>query len=110
MRGRVFIKLSVLAVVAMLVMATSAMAQSPADSVYHPKGEVLSVVQGGGSGNGPSGTAGAGTAPTTVESGAAPAASGSLPFTGFQAGLVALAGLALVGTGFAMRRVARNES
>jgi hypothetical protein len=109
MRGRVFIKLSLLAVVAMLVMATSAMAQSPADSVYHPKGEVLSVVQGGGD-SGPSGTAGAGTAPTTVESGAAPAASGSLPFTGFQAGLVALAGLALVGTGFAMRRVARNES
>jgi hypothetical protein len=35
--------------------------------------------------------------------------SGSLPFTGFQAGLVALAGALLLGTGFAMRRVARRD-
>jgi hypothetical protein len=41
----------------------------------------------------------------------APAVSTSqLPFTGFQAGLVALAGLGLLGAGFAMRRVARRES
>ncbi len=35
-------------------------------------------------------------------------ASGQLPFTGFQAGLVALAGLALLGGGFTMRRVAHR--
>lgn len=34
--------------------------------------------------------------------------SGQLPFTGFQAGLVALAGFGLLGAGFAMRRMARG--
>ena len=33
---------------------------------------------------------------------------GSLPFTGFEAGLVALAGIGLVGLGFAMRRSTRR--
>jgi hypothetical protein len=37
-------------------------------------------------------------------------ASGSLPFTGFQAGLVALAGIALLGAGLAMRRVTRHDA
>lgn len=36
-------------------------------------------------------------------------AKGQLPFTGFESGLVALAGLALLGSGFAMRRVARRD-
>ncbi len=35
---------------------------------------------------------------------------GELPFTGFEAGLVALAGLALLGGGFAMRRFARHDA
>ena len=35
---------------------------------------------------------------------------GELPFTGFEAGMVALAGMALLGGGFAMRRVARRDS
>ena len=34
---------------------------------------------------------------------------GSLPFTGFEVGLVALAGIGLVGLGFAMRRSARRN-
>ena len=34
--------------------------------------------------------------------------SGDLPFTGFEAGIVALAGAALLGAGFAMRRFSRN--
>jgi hypothetical protein len=34
--------------------------------------------------------------------------SDSLPFTGFEAGLVALIGAGLVGTGFAVRRVSRG--
>ena len=107
MRGKVFTKLSLSAIVALLLMAGTAFAQSPADSVYNPNGEVLNVVQGGGPGNvnqTPSvqRESGAGT-PTATST-------GSLPFTGFQAGLVALAGLALVGTGVAMRRVTRNDA
>ena len=35
---------------------------------------------------------------------------GSLPFTGFETGLVALAGIGLVGLGFAMRRGTRRQS
>ena len=38
------------------------------------------------------------------------ASTGQLPFTGFQAGLVALAGAALLGGGFAMRRVANRDA
>lgn len=37
-------------------------------------------------------------------------ASGQLPFTGFEAGLVALAGLGLLAGGFAMRRVAGRDA
>ena len=43
-----------------------------------------------------------------VESGA-PAATGSLPFTGFEVGLVALAGIGLVMLGVAMRRTSRRS-
>ena len=111
-------KTALIAVVALLVMTGTAVAQSPADTVYNNgNGQVLNVVAGGGpSGNGPSGVAPASTGSAPRESGAgtpaAPVASvntgNSLPFTGFQAGLVALAGAALLGTGFAMRRVART--
>jgi cytoskeletal protein RodZ len=37
------------------------------------------------------------------------AAGGSLPLTGFQAGLVLFAGAALVAAGFAIRRIARSH-
>lgn len=39
-----------------------------------------------------------------------PPPAGSLPFTGFETGLVALAGIGLVGLGFAMRRGTRRQS
>jgi hypothetical protein len=42
---------------------------------------------------------------TTTEAGSS---QGSLPFTGFEAGLVALVGIGLVTLGFAMRRGARR--
>lgn len=106
------------ALVALLVMTGTAVAQSPADTVYNnSNGQVLNVVSGGGpDDSAPSGVAPATTGGTPRESGAgtpaAPVASvntgDSLPFTGFQAGLVALAGAALLGTGFAMRRAARS--
>lgn len=35
---------------------------------------------------------------------------GSLPFTGFQLGMAALAGVGLIGTGFALRRTVRAPS
>jgi hypothetical protein len=100
------IRLTVLcAMLLALVMATTASAQStPAQDVYNPNGDVLNVVSGGG--GSPSSGAGA---PAQTEAGTA-ASSGSLPFTGFEAGLVAVAGVALLGTGFAMRRIARHDS
>lgn len=46
--------------------------------------------------------------PTPREAGAAPAPGSELPFTGFEAGMVALAGFALLGTGFLLRRSQRH--
>jgi hypothetical protein len=43
-------------------------------------------------------------APTTASSGS------SLPFTGAEVGLIAAAGLALAGTGFALRRASREDA
>jgi len=42
-------------------------------------------------------------APTTSNNGS------SLPFTGAEVGLIAVAGLALAGTGFALRRASREQ-
>ena len=158
MKSRVFTFISLLVLAAAMVAAPSASAQSPAQQVYNPQGEVLEVVDGGGEtlpddesggcaeadGLGPNGnpvTTGSdadcseavpveenevcasadgrdgdgnsvaygssedcsnATTPTVSE--------GELPFTGFEAGMVALAGIALLGGGFAMRRVARHDS
>lgn len=120
MKSRVFTFTSMLALLVAMAASTSAFAQSsPGQEVYNSNGEVLNVVEGGGSDNAPSGGSapsggGGGSEPVTRESGSSPStapavSSGQLPFTGFQAGLVALAGLALLGTGVAMRRVARNN-
>ena len=126
MKSRVLTFTSLLAVVIAMLATTSAVAQtSPAQDVYNPRGEVLDVVQGGGSDTADTAPAGGGdsdngnttpTQPVSRESGAdAPAttpavSSGELQFTGFEAGLVAVAGLALLGAGVAMRRVARNDT
>jgi len=137
MKSRVFTLTSLFMLIVAMMAATSAFAQtSPADDVYNPNGEVLDVVEGGGTDD--AGTAPEATKAPSTENGAAvcdeadgrdaagnattygsdadcaPAtqtvSSGDLPFTGFQAGLVALLGLGLVGGGFAMRRVARGGS
>jgi hypothetical protein len=109
-----------LAAVFALSIGATAFAQdaSPAQTVYNPTTEVLNVVNGGGPADivpGP-GAGGEGNAtPNRRESGGdaptpvATTPTGDLPFTGFEAGLVALAGLALVGTGFAMRRISRSN-
>jgi hypothetical protein len=109
------------AVFALSIGATAfAQATSPAQTVYNPTTEVLNVVNGGGPadivpGPGAGGEGNAKPTPKRHESGGdaptpvATTPSGDLPFTGFEAGLVALAGLALVGTGFAMRRMSRSN-
>ena len=129
MKSRVFTITSLLALLVAMVASTSAFAQvTPGADVYNPDGEVLNVVSGGGSDTAPDEDSGTNPSNTTCaeENGSAgnsgsggeacaPAeagqavASGSLPFTGFEAGLVAVAGLALLGAGMAMRRVARSD-
>lgn len=122
MSGRVFNRTMVLAAAFVLTMAVPVLAQtSPTTDAYGgQQGEVLGNFTPGGTNDVvPPPTAGdtGPTAPretnaTPVERGAdAPVtpsvAAGSLPFTGFEAALVALAGLALLGSGFAMRRATR---
>lgn len=121
MKNRLFTLTTLLALLVAMVATTSASAQSsPGEDVYNPNGEVLNVVQGGGTDTAPTGATknakhaapiareiGA-TAPTAAPATQA-AVKGQLPFTGFQAGLVGVAGLALLGTGVAMRRVSRSD-
>ena len=151
MKSRVFTFISLLVLAVAMVAAPSASAQSPAQSVYNPNGEVLDVVDGGGDtvpdvecseadgldadgnsvpegskadcskggdevcaaadgrdGDGNSVAYGSeadcsdGTTPTVRE--------GELPFTGFEAGMVGLAGMMLLGAGMAVRRLSRHES
>jgi len=112
---------------------------SPAQDVYNPNGEVLDFVEDGGDTLPDNETGGTeGTEPdrevasvcaeadgqdgdgNTVAYGseedcsgaaATPTVSeGELPFTGFEAGMVGLAGLALLGGGFAMRGVAKRNA
>jgi hypothetical protein len=114
MPGRVLSLTLICVIAAVLGTATAAFAQSsPAQSVYSPGGNVLNVVQGGGPTPTPTPTPPAAPTPTPVatppSSPPATTASGSLPFTGFQAGLVGLAGLALLGSGVAMRRFTRRS-
>lgn len=135
MKSRVFTIISLLALAVAMVAAGSASAASPSQDVYNPNGQVLDVVQGGGNDDVP-----ANNVKDDVESGQSPSvcsaadgrdangntvtygstadcattvttvATGQLPFTGFEAGLVALAGVGLLGAGFGMRRVARREN
>ena len=128
MKSRVFTIISLLALLVAMTAASSAFAQSsPAQDVYNPDGEVLDVVQGGGQDTvgGPTpknkvcaaadGRDASGRVVTFGSSAdcatATPSVSTSeLPFTGFQAGLVALAGALLLGGGFAMRRFSRRST
>jgi hypothetical protein len=128
MKSRVFTLISLFALVVALAAAATASAQSPAQDVYNPNGEVLDVVQGGGNddvdndvvpetkvcsaadGRDASGNAVAYGSSADCSTATPAVSSNQLPFTGFEAGLVALAGFALLGAGFAMRRVARRPT
>ncbi len=74
-----------------LAAPSMATASSPTDAQYKPQNHSISVAGGGGNGSGPS----------------APSRStiGSLPFTGLDIGVLALAAAALLGAGFALRRL-----
>ena len=125
MSGRAFIKIPALVAVMVLALALPAVAQvNPTTNAYGgSQGEVLGNFNGGGQDDvipPPAAPAGgeADTPPaprttTPVERGAdAPTptvATGQLPFTGLDAGIVALFGALLLGTGFAMRRASRNS-
>ena len=126
MSGRVLTRITSLVAVLSLALAVPAFAQtSPTTSAYGgQQGEVLGNFNGGGQDDiipppgtptGPAGdkiptptdkvpTERGVDAPTPTPS----VASGELPFTGLEAGLVALFGLALLGSGFAMRRASRS--
>ena len=130
MSGRVFTRIASLVAVLSLALALPAFAQtSPTTNAYGgQQGEVLGNFQGGGQDDiiPPPGTnpvpdgGGAPTPPTGkvptergVDTPTPPTPSvstGELPFTGLEAGLVALFGLALLGSGFAMRRASRTVS
>lgn len=135
MKSRVFTITSLLALLVAFCAASVATAQdvTPGGDVY-----VKDFVQGGGNGNvksncessnsnsNSSGDNCGGNQPSSnVQASCADGASvdsvtgqpcsvatvssGDLPFTGFQAGLVALAGLGLIAAGFGMRRMTRNS-
>jgi hypothetical protein len=121
MKSRVFSLISLIALVAALVAVPPASAAStPAQDVYNPNGEVLDVVESGGNtpdvcaeadGRDANGnTVAFGSAEDCATAVTPTVSQGELPFTGFEAGMVALAGLALVGVGFAVRRVAKHDA
>ena len=151
MKSRVFTLISLLVLAVAMIAAPSASAESPAQNVYNPNGEVLDVVDGGGEripdvecteadgldadGNSVPEGSSADCAPGNDEvcaaadgrdgdgntvaygseadcsDGTTPSISeGELPFTGFEAGMVGLAGMLLLGAGLAVRRLSRHES
>jgi hypothetical protein len=86
--------LAVLAVAFVLMIGGTALAQdSPTQDAY---GGVL-------------GNQVENSADATQELGANAAESGTLPFTGFDAGIAGIVGIGLVGLGFAMRRGSRRQ-
>ena len=116
MKSRVFIFISLFALLAAIAGAPAASAQSsPAQNVYNPNNEVLDFTDGQYSNNEEqdvcTGADGRDSDGNTVEYGSLEDCStGSLPFTGFEAGMIGLAGLLLLGGGVAMRRFTRRES
>ena len=130
MTGRVFTRISALVAIFSLALALPAFAQttvSPTTDAYGgPQSQVLGNFDGGGQNDvvpppaapsaPASGEADTPSAPATtptergVDTPTPSVATGELPFTGFEAGLVALFGALLLGTGFAMRRASRTTA
>jgi hypothetical protein len=93
---------ALLAVSAMLVLPAVASAQTPL-GYGSPAGTVQTTIQ---NGSAPS----AKTVSSTPAAATSTASKGNLPFTGLQVGLVAIAGLALVGTGVGLRKLGSNRA
>jgi hypothetical protein len=83
-----------LAIVALAV-PTAALAGSPTNSEYDTTNQQIAAAGGGGGPSEPSGPSGGGN--DAVISG--------LPFTGFDVGVLALASVALLGSGLTLRRL-----
>lgn len=109
---------SVVALAMTLFVAAPASAQTSAAQGYDESGVIGNIEESPtpGADDQPSGEAipdededSAAPAPSDRESGAPPTAGGGeLPFTGLDAALIAVVGMALVGTGFALRRSQRS--
>ena len=111
MKSRVFIIISLLALVVAVAAAPTASAQSPAQDVYNPDNEVLDFVDYSNENDACEGADGRDSDGNTVEFGSLEDCStGSLPFTGFEAGMIGLAGVLLLGGGVAMRRFTRRDT
>jgi hypothetical protein len=93
---------ALLAVSAMLVLPAAALAQSPGYGM--PQGTVQTTIK-----NGTSPKKATQSVPAAATSAPAPEQKGSLPFTGLQVGLVAIAGLALVATGVGIRKLGSSR-
>jgi hypothetical protein len=83
-----------------LAVPSAALAASPTEKQY---GTTPHQIEAAGGGGGPSGGGGP-TAPTSPSSGSKAIVAG-LPFTGFDVGVLALAAVALLGTGVTLRRL-----
>lgn len=90
----------VISVLGALVAAGPASATTSSAATYGGKGQVIHEVVKGANTVSPSATQNASTSP------AESAASGSLPFTGFDIALLVAGGVLLVSVGVAMRRMA----
>lgn|SRR5436190_23971582 len=94
-RRRPAVWLAGVLVVLALAAPAAAMATSPSHDQYDPKSQQIAATGSGGGGGG-------GSATTSSSGGST---IGSLPFTGLDVGVLALAAVALLGAGFALRRL-----
>jgi hypothetical protein len=92
-RRRPAILLAGVLVVLALAAPAASMAASPSHDQYDPKSQQIAATGSGGGGGGSANTASSGSSV------------GSLPFTGLDVGVLALAAVALLGAGFALRRL-----
>jgi hypothetical protein len=95
---------ALLVVMAMLALPTAAFAGT-GPGYGMPQGTVQTTIE-----NGSSPKKATQSVPAAATSTPAPEQKGSLPFTGLQVGLVAIAGLALVGTGVGLRKLGGSHS
>jgi hypothetical protein len=105
MKRRIAAVITALGLAAVMPLAASAGGSAPADSQYNnPITTTTSGVASGPSDNGNSGGV------EGQQSAVGTANGSSLPFTGFDAALVLVGGLALVGLGVGLRRFGRRSS